>query len=71
MKLLIECEFDNGRQTLIKVDASDGDTRALREAQHGDPGVVLHVVCRLTEDGPDRERLIRAGCIRSVTEVTR
>jgi hypothetical protein len=68
MTLLIECEFDNGWQTLIKVDATDGDARVLRNAQHGDPDVVLRVVCRLTEDGPDRQRLIRAGCIRNVIE---
>jgi hypothetical protein len=68
MKLLIECEFDDGPQTLIKVNATDGDARVLRAAQHGDPDDVLGVVCRVTEDGPDRQRLIRAGCIRSVTE---
>ena len=68
MRLLIKCQFDNGPQALIKENATEGDTRVLRNAMDGDPDDVLQVVCRVTPDGPDRERLIRAGCIRSVTE---
>jgi hypothetical protein len=68
MRLLIKCQFDNAPQTLIKENATEGDARVLRAAMNGDPEAMFGVVCRITPDGPDRERLILARCIRSVTE---
>ena len=67
MRLLIECEFSNGTQVLIKDPATEADYDVLTAAQSGDPDAVLGVLCRIRPDGPERERLIRAGAIRSVT----
>jgi hypothetical protein len=68
VRLIIECEFDNGPQTLIKENATAEDAERVGAAMNGDPGDVIQVTCRLTPTGPDRPRLIRAGAIRSVTE---
>jgi hypothetical protein len=68
VRLLIQCQFDNGPETLIKENATAADTTVLRNAMNGHPENVLWVVCRVTPDGPDKKRLIRTGRIRSVTE---
>jgi len=67
MRLLITCEFTDGTQVLIKDPATEADYDVLTAAQNGDPDDVLTLSCRTRPDGPDRDRLIRAGAIRSVT----
>jgi hypothetical protein len=67
MRLLITCEFRTGTQVLIKDPATEADYEVLTAAQDGDPDAVLSVTCRIRPDGPEYERLIRAGAIRSVT----
>jgi len=66
MQLFITCEFGTGTQTFLKEGATDADVQALSDAMHGDPDAVIAFVGRLTPDGPDRERLVRASRIRSV-----
>jgi hypothetical protein len=68
MRLLIHCDFDGGPQTLIKENATEDDAAMIREAMNEAPDVILSVDCRLTPDGPDRNRLIRVGAIQSVAE---
>jgi hypothetical protein len=67
MRLLITCDFKTGTQVLIKDPATDADYEVLTAAQAGDPDAVLSVSCRTRPDSPEKDRLIRAGSIRSVT----
>jgi hypothetical protein len=70
MRLLITCEFTNSTQVLIMDPATEADFEVLTSAQAGDPDDVLAIRCRVTKDGPDRQRLVRAGRIRSVVKDT-
>jgi hypothetical protein len=68
MRLLITCQFTDGTQVLIKDPATDADFEVLTRAQAGNPGDVLTIRCRTSERGPDADRLVRAGAIRSVVK---
>lgn len=66
MVLIIYCLFDDGPQTFWKVGAAAADVTAVKRAMAGNPKSVIRIECRTSAQGADRERLIRAGAIRSV-----
>ena len=71
MRLLIDCTFRDMDQTLIVDDATEADYRALAEAvSSGDPDDILVIPARITPDGPVRDRMVYARCIRAIRRET-
>jgi hypothetical protein len=66
MTLIIYCIFDDGPQMFWKVNATGADLEDIRNAMSGNPGETLSFVARVNPNGEDKERLFRAGAIRSV-----
>jgi hypothetical protein len=68
MELHITCDFPEGPQILVKLDATEADLTAVRNAMDGDPQAAFSIECRLASGVhlEPRQRLIRAGVIRCV-----